>query len=102
LKRFHRVSAKISALPCSIILCAYDRSRYREQGSARRHPQGGIIELAKRMKTSGEILEKLETGDFDALIGVMETEWLDAKRTPYHLGTQKQKLELAQGCNGNR
>ncbi len=27
------------------------------------------------MKTSGEILEKLETGDFDALIGVMETEW---------------------------
>jgi predicted HTH transcriptional regulator len=47
------------------------------------------------MTTPKEVLEKLETGDFDALIGLMESEWLDAKETPYHLDTPKQKLEIA-------
>lgn len=47
------------------------------------------------MTTPKEVLEKLETGDFDALIGLMECEWLDAKETPYHLDTSKQKLEIA-------
>ena len=47
------------------------------------------------MTTPKEVLEKLEAGDFAALIGLMEGDWLDAKETPYILETQKQKLELA-------
>jgi hypothetical protein len=47
------------------------------------------------MNSPKDILEKLETLDFDALIGLMESEWLDAKETPYHLDSPKQKLELA-------
>src|SRR5207248_7910160 len=47
------------------------------------------------MMTPREVLEKLEAGEFAALIGLMENDWLDAKETPYILETQKQKLELA-------
>ena len=47
------------------------------------------------MKSPGEVLEKLEGLDFEALIGLVETEWLDAKQTPHHLDSQKRKLELA-------
>ena len=47
------------------------------------------------MTSPKEVLDKLEAGYFEALIGLMESEWLDAKETPYHLETQKQKLELA-------
>ena len=47
------------------------------------------------MTTPKEVLEKLEAGDFAALIGLTEGDWLDAKETPYILDTQKQKLELA-------
>ncbi len=47
------------------------------------------------MTSPKDVLEKLEARDFEALIGLMESEWLDAKETPYHLDSQKQKLELA-------
>lgn len=47
------------------------------------------------MKSSGEVLQKLEARDFEALIGLVESEWLDAKEKPYHLDSPKQKLELA-------
>src|ERR1035437_8510070 len=51
--------------------------------------------LRRAMKSPKEVMEKLEAHDFDALIGVIESEWLDAKETPYHLDSPKQKLELA-------
>src|SRR2546423_1265356 len=47
------------------------------------------------MKSTAEVLEKLEARDFDSLIGIAESVWLDAKETPYPLDTLKQKLELA-------
>jgi hypothetical protein len=47
------------------------------------------------MTSPKEVLEKLEAGDFTALVGLVESHWLDAKETPYILDTQKQKLELA-------
>lgn len=47
------------------------------------------------MKSSIDVLEKLEAKDFEALIGLVENEWLDAKETPYHLDLPKQKLVLA-------
>ena len=47
------------------------------------------------MKSPREVLEKLETRDFHALIGIAESVWLDAKESPYLLDTPKQKLELA-------
>ena len=47
------------------------------------------------MKSLGEVLEKLDARDFEALIGLVESGWLDAKETPYHLDSPKQKLELA-------
>jgi hypothetical protein len=47
------------------------------------------------MKSPKEVLEKLEARDFDALLGLVESGWLDAKETPYHLDSPKQKLELA-------
>jgi len=47
------------------------------------------------MTSPKEVLEKLEAGDFAALVGLVESHWLDAKETPYILDTQKQKLELA-------
>ena len=47
------------------------------------------------MTTPKEVLEKLEAGEFAALIGLIESAWLDAKETPYILDAQKQKLELA-------
>jgi len=47
------------------------------------------------MTSPRELLEKLEARDFEALLGLMESEWLEAKETPYHLDSHKQKLELA-------
>jgi hypothetical protein len=47
------------------------------------------------MTSPKEVLEKLEARDFEALIGLAESQWLDAKETPYHLESPKQKLELA-------
>jgi hypothetical protein len=47
------------------------------------------------MTSPRDVLEKLEARDFEALIGLVESEWLDAKETPYHLDSPKQKLELA-------
>lgn len=47
------------------------------------------------MNNVGEVLEKLAAKQFDALIGVSEAVWLDAKESPYILDTLKQKLELA-------
>lgn len=37
----------------------------------------------------------LEARNFDALIGLMESEWLDAKETPYHFDPDKAKREIA-------
>jgi len=47
------------------------------------------------MTSPKEILEKLTACDFEALIGLFESEWLDAKKTPYHLDADPQKRELA-------
>jgi hypothetical protein len=47
------------------------------------------------MKSAQEVLEELGTRNFDALIGIAESVWLEAKETPYPLDTPKQKLELA-------
>ncbi len=47
------------------------------------------------MNNVSEVLEKLAAKQFDALIGVSEAAWLDAKESPYILDTLKQKLELA-------
>ena len=47
------------------------------------------------MNSVGEVLGKLAATQFDALIGVSEGVWLDAKETPYLVETLKQKLELA-------
>lgn len=47
------------------------------------------------MKSPSDVLEKLETHDFEALIGLVESEWLEAKGSPYPLCSPKQKLELA-------
>jgi hypothetical protein len=47
------------------------------------------------MKNVAEVLEKLAAKEFDALVGVSESAWLDAKESPYFLDGLKQKLELA-------
>lgn len=47
------------------------------------------------MQSVHDVLEKLLVGQFDALIGLPESEWLEAKPSPYVLDTTKQKLELA-------
>jgi hypothetical protein len=47
------------------------------------------------MNSPKEVLEKLEACDFEALRGLFESEWLDAKETPYHLDAAPQKRELA-------
>jgi hypothetical protein len=46
-----------------------------------------------------EVLEKLAAKQFDALVGVSESAWLDAKESPYALDGLKQKLELAKDVN---
>jgi hypothetical protein len=47
------------------------------------------------MNNVGEVLEKLAAKQFDALVGVSESAWLDAKESPYILDGLRQKLELA-------
>jgi len=47
------------------------------------------------MNNVEEVLEKLAAKQFDALVGVSESVWLDAKESPYLLDVLKQKLELA-------
>ncbi len=42
-----------------------------------------------------EVLAILGEGDFDCIIGTIESETLDFKREPHQLNTTKQKLELA-------
>ena len=41
------------------------------------------------------IRSKLAACDFNAVIGLFESEWLDAKETPHHLDAAPQKRELA-------
>lgn len=50
--------------------------------------------MAKRI-TREELEQILVGGVFDALIGVVETDWLDFKRDPYHLRNAENKSELA-------
>jgi hypothetical protein len=47
------------------------------------------------MRNVAAVLEKLAARQFDALVGVSESGWLDAKESPYILDGMKQKLELA-------
>lgn len=47
------------------------------------------------MNNPQDVLGRLTTGEFNALIGVAESVWLDAKECPYVLDTMKQKLEIA-------
>ena len=48
-----------------------------------------------KVMTTQEVLNILETGDFEKLIGAMESEVLEFKGAPYQLDTPKLKLELA-------
>jgi hypothetical protein len=47
-----------------------------------------------------EILAKLAGGDFEALVREPESDWLECKRSPYQLSTDKHKLELAKDVAG--
>src|SRR5260370_41826673 len=47
------------------------------------------------MNNAQKVLDKLAAGEFNALIGIAESVWLDAKECPYVLDTMKQKLEIA-------
>lgn len=47
------------------------------------------------MNPVSEVLEKLAAKDFEGLIGLWESVWLEAKESPYILDAPKQKLELA-------
>jgi len=47
------------------------------------------------MNSPKEVLEKLLAGDFQSLIGITESVWIDAKEIPYILDTPKKKMELA-------
>src|SRR5580658_3470968 len=47
------------------------------------------------MNSPKEVLEKLAAGDFQSLIGITESAWIDAKEMPYILDTPKKKMELA-------
>jgi hypothetical protein len=46
------------------------------------------------MNNAQDILDKLATREFNALIGVTESVWLDAKECPYVLDTTKQSWRL--------
>lgn len=37
----------------------------------------------------------LSSGNFDALVGTVETDWIDFKGDPYHLSNDQNKIELA-------
>jgi hypothetical protein len=47
------------------------------------------------MNNAQDVLDRLTNREFNALIGVAESVWLDAKECPYVLDTMKQKLEIA-------
>jgi len=47
------------------------------------------------MNSPKEVLEELLAGDFQSLIGITESVWIDAKEIPYILDTPKKKMELA-------
>jgi hypothetical protein len=52
------------------------------------------------MNNFGELLEKLAAKQFDALIGVSESVWLDAKESPYILDTLKKRLDVKLTASG--
>jgi hypothetical protein len=41
-----------------------------------------------------DVVAKLEARDFEALIGLIERDWLDAKDWPYHFDPDKAKREI--------
>ena len=47
------------------------------------------------MNSPNDILQELESGNFDGLIGLPECRWLEAKESPYVLDPLKKRLELA-------
>jgi hypothetical protein len=47
-----------------------------------------------------DLLPLLEGGRFDAVIGEFENEWLECKRSPYRLGQESEKLQLAKDVSG--
>lgn len=55
----------------------------------------GDNQITVHMNNVKEILEKLTAKQFDALLGLYENGWLEAKGSPYVLDSLKQKLELA-------
>lgn len=50
--------------------------------------------------TKDAIVSVLASGDFGALIGVIENEWFECKQAPYHLQNPKHKQELAKDVVG--
>jgi hypothetical protein len=51
-------------------------------------------------KTQAEVIAILASGDFDALVGEFESDWLECKSQPYGLNSDEQKLELAKDVSG--
>jgi hypothetical protein len=47
------------------------------------------------MKSVQEVLEALTCGKFDKLLGMVESDWFEAKQSPYMLDTLRLKQELA-------
>jgi hypothetical protein len=47
-----------------------------------------------------DVMEKLASKEFDALVGELESDWLECKQSPYRLETDRQKLELAKDIAG--
>lgn len=70
-------------------------SDWRSKGEGCELDQNRVILSTGTMESPKSILEKLEARHFEALIGVAENEWLDAKEKPYHLDSKRQKHELA-------
>src|SRR5450631_1036004 len=47
-----------------------------------------------------DLLDRLAAGDFNALVGEFESDWLECKQAPYQLVTDRHKLELAKDVSG--
>lgn len=54
-----------------------------------------MIKKESKILEVQRLIDILESGNFDSIIGTIESEILDFKKEPYQLNTTKQKLELA-------
>ena len=78
------------------------QSEYDIRGGVRgkyynRYQQGASVVLLgpTEFLTRDQVQVILDSGDFDALIGAVENDWLECKAAPYRTKEEHQKLELA-------